>query len=100
MFYINFNLFYKIYDFLFSHNNAAYIAKITNPINLKKIIVCDVGCYKAQFSKQLFKYSVNKNLFFYLFDANNNFINYYKELKFKYIFKNIAISNKKKTFFL
>ena len=47
MFSINFNLFYKIYDFLFSNNNAAYIAKIINLINLKKIIVCDVGCYQA-----------------------------------------------------
>jgi FkbM family methyltransferase len=100
MFSVNFNLFYQIYDFLFSHNNAKYIAKIINLINLQKIIICDVGCYKAQFSKQIFKYLKNKNLFFYLFDANNNFINYYKELKFKYIFKKIAISNKKKkTFF-
>lgn len=100
MFSVNFNLFYQIYDFLFSHNNAKYIAKIINRINLKKIVICDIGCYKAQFSKQIFKYLKNKKLFFYLFDANNNFINYYKELEFKYIFKNIAISNnKKKTFF-
>jgi hypothetical protein len=36
MFSVNFDLFYQIYDFLFSHNNAKYIAKIINRINLKK----------------------------------------------------------------
>jgi FkbM family methyltransferase len=99
----NINFLYEVYDFFFMRNNGKIIAKLINYYKIKKIIVCDVGCYKGKFSHQLFKYLKNKkNLFFYLFDPNQDWIDYYKKLKFKYTFKNVAISNNimKKNFYV
>lgn len=63
----NINFLYEVYDFFFMRNNGKIVAKLINYYKIKKIIVCDVGCYKGKFSHQFFKYLKIKKIYFFIY---------------------------------
>ena len=77
-------LIYNLFDYFFQNDLTDEIVKYLD--KSKKLIIFDIGCYLGNFSRNL-KKKINKNSYFFLFDANPNLM----ILDFKY--NNLAISS-------
>lgn len=86
---------YKLYDFFFSNKIEKNISELLNKTKTEgKINIFDLGCFEGSFSKRLYELlKKNYKTNFYLFDPNPRIKNRLKNLKFKFKFFNVAISN-------
>ena len=87
-------LFYHLANYALQHSFEKEIIKLIK--NGKKLVVFDVGCYRAIFSKTILNLTNKTKHKFYLFDINKKVKNYIKDLlKLKNVYYNeIALSNK------
>lgn len=89
------SIIYKIYTKYFHNSIEEEIAKILLTHNKKKLKILDIGCFQGKFSEKMSdllkkKFKIN----FYLFDPNPKSKYYLKNLKFNYIFSNVAVDIK------
>ena len=87
------SIFYYIINFTYPNFEKDIIRILKRE---KKLVIFDIGCYRAVFTKTILKLLIKKKYKFYLFDINKNVKKYIANLlKLKNIYYNeVAISNK------
>ena len=87
------SIFYYIINFTYPNFEKDIIRILKSE---KKLVIFDIGCYRAVFTKTILKLLIKKKYKFYLFDINRNVKKYIANLlKLKNIYYNeVAISNK------
>ena len=87
------SIFYYIINFTYPNFEKDIIRILKRE---KKLVIFDIGCYRAVFTKTILKLLLKKKYKFYLFDINKNVKKYIANLlKLKNIYYNeVAISNK------
>lgn len=87
---------YNFYTKYFHNNVEDEISKIALKIRKKKIVILDIGCFRGKFSENIHNLLSRKfKTKFYLFDPNPKSSEYLNNLKFNFVFSNVAIDNRK-----